>query len=93
MDYQFRDITGLAKILKVLLIVQAAWSLVQGFSGWLQFELLEQVHFSVLEARANDVRERVISIIFLTFYLPTAIVFGRWIFRANQNARALGARA
>lgn len=55
-----------------------------------QYQLLESA-FTNAEATANDTRQSVIGFIHVLTYFITAVVFGRWIYRMNANARALGA--
>jgi len=91
MNGTFRDINKLSATLKFLLGAGAFWSIVLLWSAWLQYELLSRSSFSVEEATANDTRERLLARVFLVLYLLTLVVFARWIYRANQNVRALGA--
>ncbi|MGD0309066.1 MAG: DUF4328 domain-containing protein [Acidobacteriota bacterium] len=89
---KFREMTSMTKLLKILLGVSAAMAIVRLFSACLQFLLLAGGTFSQAEGHANDSRQAVIALFGGTLYLVTAVVFGRWIYRANQNVRALGAQ-
>ena len=91
-NYTFREMTSLTKLLKILLGAGAAMAIVSLFSAWLQFELLGRSTFSQAEGQANDWRQQVIALFTGVLYLVTVVVFGRWIYRANQNVRALGAQ-
>jgi phosphatidylglycerophosphate synthase len=90
--YTFRDIAGLTRFLKVLLGLGMVVAAVSLLSSLMQAELLSRGSFSEAEGQANDSREQVIGILQLLLYLLTAVVFGRWIVRANKNVRALGAK-
>ncbi len=86
----YRDRSGLARLLKFLLGLGAAVAAVSLLSSFMQIELLSR-SYSESEGQANDLREQIIGVLQLVLYLCTAVVFGRWIYRANQNVRALGA--
>ena len=90
-NYTFREIVGLTKFLKVLLGLGVMMAVVSLLSSLMQAELLHRSSFSEAEGQANDSRERIIGLFQLALYLFTAIIFGRWIVRANKNVRALGA--
>ena len=87
----FRDITGLSKLLKILLVAGKVWAIVMVISSALQLELISRDSFSEEEGAANDAREQIVAILYLLLYIFTAVIFGRWIYRANKNVRALGA--
>ncbi len=86
----FRDPTALTGALQFLLVALLLVSLAAMLSHMAQRELL-QSGYSYAVAAANDARERIVSIVYLVTLAITIIVFGRWIYSANANARALGA--
>lgn len=90
-QYVYRDIVGLTNVLKVFLALGMALAVVGMLSSFMQLELLDREHFTEAEGEANDLRERIIGLVDVAFRLLTVVIFGRWIFRANKNARALGA--
>ncbi|MCH9651487.1 MAG: DUF4328 domain-containing protein [Deltaproteobacteria bacterium] len=90
MNNDFSDLSGLTKFLRILLFLGAAVALVAAFSSFLQLDLLGR-DYSDVEADSNDSREQLIGILQTALYLLTVIVFGRWIYKANQNVRSLGA--
>jgi hypothetical protein len=89
-NYTYRDLSGLTKFLKILLILGAAIAGIAVLSGIMQVALLSR-SYSEAEGSANDVREQVVGLVQVAVFLFTVVIFGRWIFRANQNVRALGA--
>ncbi len=94
-DYEYLSLTGRSTVLKVLLVLGMFLSLGAAGSSYLQLDMLERavtVGVDEDEAEANDFRETVVSLPGLAVYIMTAIVFGMWIYRANGNVRALGAR-
>jgi len=90
-NYTYREITGLTTLLKVLLGLSVAMGAVGLLSSFMQAELFSQSSFTKAEGLANDTREGIIGLFALPLYLFTVVIFGRWIVRANRNARALGA--
>lgn len=58
-------------------------------SGYLQYNLLQTVvnggEISIESANANDIREKVIGIIYMVFFLVSAIIFIQWFRRAYFN--------
>ncbi|MFM7930888.1 MAG: DUF4328 domain-containing protein, partial [Pirellula sp.] len=89
--YTFREINGLTKFLTILLGLGAALAVISVLSSLMQAELLSRESFSEAEGQTNDVREGVIGLLQFALYIFTAVIFGRWIVRANRNVRALGA--
>jgi hypothetical protein len=90
-NYTFREINGLTGFLKLLLWLGAGMAVVSMSSSIMQAALLNHDSFTASEGEANDLRERIIGLAQLALYVFTAIIFGRWIVRANRNVRALGA--
>ena len=90
-NYTFREIDGLTKFLKLLLILGAVLAVVSLFSSLMQAELLSRENFTEEEGQANDARETLIGFAQLGVYLFTVVIFSCWIVRANKNVRALGA--
>jgi hypothetical protein len=87
---QFRDPTRLTRILQFLLVTLMAMCVISSLSEIAQYRLLESA-FTPAEGAANDQRQRIIASIHVLTYFLTVVVFGRWIYRMNANARALGA--
>lgn len=60
-------------------------------SSAMQAEMLGRPSFTQAEAEMNDARQSVISWFQFALYVITIVVFGRWIYRAHREVRALGA--
>jgi hypothetical protein len=86
----FRDPTRLTRVLQVLLAALLVLTAALLVSSLLQYQLL-QSSFTQTEADANDMRQRIVDGIYLVTIVATTVAFGCWIYRANGNARALGA--
>jgi len=91
-SHSYREMNGITNLLKILLAVFFAAAVIGFISSWLQFQLLTRESFSHAEAQANDIRQHFVALFTVLVYLVTAVVFGRWIYRANRNVRALGAQ-
>jgi hypothetical protein len=95
----FRDATTLTKWLKAFLWIMIAVDVVAIISTFLEIGLLisfqqhlyPSVAMAQADAHANDVQQRAIGLLQIAVLVITGIVFLRWIFRANANARQLGA--
>ena len=55
-----------------------------------QYSLLHS-RFTRAALIANNQRQQLIGAVYLIMYLATVAAFACWIYRANKNARALGA--
>jgi hypothetical protein len=70
------------------------------FSGVLQYQLLSDFKLGVYSSEAlataaaesNDKRQQIIGVFQFGIAIATMIVFSMWIYRANFNSRALGAK-
>lgn len=91
-SYQYRSASTLANIVKVLLLIGAAATIVQFISGWMQLDLLGSAPFTEEQAESNDQREQLVATVSFAVLVITIIPFGMWIVRAQKNARALGAK-
>ncbi|QDU65753.1 hypothetical protein Pla86_08180 [Planctomycetes bacterium Pla86] len=87
-----RDLRGLTKALLILLSLDAAVSIVAAASSLMQAQLMGLGYLTQAQAEANDLREGLIALVWLVTFLATVVAFCRWIFVANKNVRALGAR-
>ena len=90
---RFKASTGLVTAISVLLVADAIMAGVGASSGWLEVQLLQAVRdgYEIGEDKvfANDMRQGIIGLIQVSIYLPLAILFLRYLWRANHNARAL----
>jgi hypothetical protein len=87
---KFRDPSTLTRVVQFMLSLLILASLTALLSDVTQYQLL-QSSFTEAEGAADDTRQAIIGGTFVVLYVVTVIVFGSWIYRANQNARALGA--
>ncbi len=92
MEFSYRDLSGLTKLLKTLFIAGAVLSVISMLSSFLQLSLLQSGHVTTEAADANDLRERVIGLIEMALFIFTTVFVSIWIVRANRNVRSLGAK-
>src|SRR5947209_8456564 len=90
-EYSVPDLGGRTKALVVLLVLGIVMAIVSLASSWFQYELLGRAYTDA-EADANDARQQAVGAAQVLLRLTTVVVFGMWIYRANHNVRALGAR-
>ncbi len=93
--YEFRDLTGLVNVLKASLVLYILVAIVGLWPGWSEIQLLERIasgeSVTEAEAAANDSRQAMLGGIFTLVFIVTAILFARWTYLSNKNAKALGA--
>jgi hypothetical protein len=96
----FRDPTALTQWLKYFLYVSIAVDAIALFSALVQYQLLSDFKLGVYSSEAlataaaesNDKRQQVISLFQFSIAIATIVLFAMWIYRANFNARQLGAQ-
>ena len=89
----FRDPQRLTWWTRFLLYAFALCSAVAILSDVGQLQLLTAGTFTTEEAEANDLRQRAVSILSIASLIATVIAVAIWTYRANLNARKLGAAA
>lgn len=95
-----RDPSSLTKWVKIFLYASIVIEIIALFSGILQYQLLSDfkqgvytsIPLATAAAEANDKRQQIIRVFNISFFIITAILFLRWIHRANYNVRQLGAK-
>lgn len=87
-----QDPTTLTRIVRIALWVLVGITIISVISDLLQYRLIQSRNFDMASAEANDTRQRVIGVAYVLSYLVTAVLFLKWIHRANLNARSLGAK-
>lgn len=95
-----RNASSLTKWLKIFLYASIVINVIAVFSGILQYQLLSDfkqgvytsIPLATAAAEANDERQQIIGVFNISFFIITAILFLRWIHRANYNVRQLGAK-
>lgn len=92
----FRDLRPLANWVTAMLALGLLIGVVALWASIGQMELLNRIthgeHFTVEEANASDSRIQLIGLGQLVILITTVIFFGRWIYVAACNVRALGAQ-
>lgn len=88
----FGDISGISSKLSVLLVIGGVWRALAVVSSFMQYHLLSNPPYTMAQATANDMRERLMVFGSGVLFVITAIVFGRWIYRAHKNLPELGVR-
>lgn len=92
-QYQYsKNPTALTKFLKTMLWILVAISILGLLSDFMQMNLLSTGTFSQAEAESNDIRQQIISIIYLICFVFTGITFLKWIHCANTNCHGFGAQ-
>ena len=86
----FRDLTGLARWLKLALGTLAVATLLTAVSDWQQINVLEQAQPSAATS-SGELREALVELLYVIANLVTAILFLRWTYLARKNAAAWGA--
>jgi hypothetical protein len=91
----FRDPTTLTRWLKIVLYVGIGLTVISLASGLMELKLLHDLAGGATlapgAADSNDLRQRVIGAIRFVEIVTAIVVFTMWIYRANHNARQLGA--
>lgn len=91
----YRPASLLVAWVSALLIGDAILSLIAIWSDGLEIQLLNDAvaGASITEAQAyaNDTRQGLIGLVQLGLFIPLVILFSVWLYRANRNARSLGA--
>lgn len=85
----FRDLHTHTTLLVWLLRLGALLAAASVWSNWMQLDLLGR-QFTVEEAQANDLREKIVVYSWLAIGYVCYAVFGRWIVVAHRNLPALG---
>jgi len=88
-SFQFvKDPRPLTQLLIAMLWVSLGFEVISIIGESMQIALLERIYTaSESEIAANDTRQQMIGIGYLVVFIVTAIVFLKWIYRANLNAR------
>lgn len=78
-----------AKYAVALIVIVLVLEFVSLVSGYMQYDLLKKVangaELSVEKANANDLRERMVGIVYMIAYVVSAVTFIRWFRRAYYN--------
>src|SRR5262245_43973367 len=92
----YRPASTMVTLLTLLLLADGALSGVAVWFDWLEAQLLQSfingVEVPQEELDASDVRQGLMGLAQFGLYVCCVIDFCIWVFRANANARALGAK-
>jgi len=93
------DSTKLTNWVRYLLYAQVAVAAASIVSGEMEYRLLTDFELgryateadAVAAGEASDLRQQALAVIYLSVYIVSGILILMWIYRANYNARQLGA--
>ncbi len=96
----FIDSLTLTKWVKLFLYIQILIAIVSLISGNMEYQLLSNYEsgaytsqeLAIADGEANDRRQGAIATAYLFTFIVSGIIILKWIFRANYNARQLGAK-
>jgi len=94
-EFGFRDPTTLTRWLRIFLCIGMALSAMSFLSGLMELTLLSDIEagksLAPGVADSNDLRQRIIAGVRFVNIVVVIVLFAVWIYRANYNARQLGA--
>lgn len=96
----FINSESLTKWVKMFLYLQIAVAIISIVSGNMEYQLLtayENGEYTshaqaIADGDANDARQGFIAIAYLITFIISGVLILKWIYRANYNARQLGAQ-
>lgn len=99
-DKVFINSESLTKWVKWFLYIQIAVAIISLISGNMEYQLLNAYENGVYtsqeqaiaDGEANDARQGIIGMVYLVVFIISGIMILKWIYRANYNARQLGAK-
>ncbi len=96
----FIDSEALTKWVRWFLYIQILMAIISLISGNMEYQLLSDYENgvytlqeqAVADGEVNDTRQGIIGIVYLAVFIISGIIILKWIYRANYNARQLGAK-
>ncbi len=96
----FKNSEKLTNWVRYFLYIQVAVALISMVSGYTEYQLLSDYQNSVYifqekalaDGVANDQKQAIISLVYIVVFIVSGILILKWIYRANYNARQLGAK-
>lgn len=96
----FKNSESLTKLVRWCIYIQILVAVISLISGNMELQLLSDYENgiytsqeqAVADGEANDKRQGLIAIVYTVVFIISAIIILRWIYRANYNARQLGAK-
>ncbi|QYJ98319.1 DUF4328 domain-containing protein [Shewanella alkalitolerans] len=97
--FKFKDATQLTHWVRYMLYAQIVVALIAIGSNYLEYQLLMDYISgdyiseaqAVADGEANDMRQLVVGVLYLLVFIASGVLILKWIYRANFNARQLGA--
>lgn len=95
----FKNSQGLTTWVRYFLYMQIVIAVVSLVSGHMEYQLLTDYQSgvytsqeqAVADGEASDLRQRIIAILYTLVFILSGFLILKWIYRANYNARQLGA--
>ncbi|MGV6806985.1 MAG: DUF4328 domain-containing protein [bacterium] len=99
-ENNYKDSSSLTNWVRYMLYAQIVVALIAIASNFLEYQLLSDyqngVYTSqekaVADGEASDQRQQMVGLIYLAVFIISGFLILRWIYRANYNARQLGAK-
>lgn len=87
--YQFaKDPVGLTQVLIVMMWIFLGFEVISIISASMELALLERIDLATEgEIASNDTRQALVGFAYLGVFIVTGVVFLKWTYRANFNAR------
>ncbi|WP_052813595.1 DUF4328 domain-containing protein [Shewanella sp. cp20] len=97
--FKFKDARRLTQWVRYLLYAQILVALIAIGSNYLEYQLLMDYESgaylseeqAVADGEANDQRQLGVGLLYLSVFIVSGVMILKWIYRANFNARQLGA--
>ena len=98
--FKFKDARRLTQWVRYLLYAQIVVALIAIGSNYLEYQLLMDYESgaylseeqAVADGEANDQRQLGVGLLYLSVFIVSGVMILKWIYRANFNARQLGAK-
>ncbi len=95
----FKDSELLTKWVRYMLYAQILIAVISIISGYLEYQLLSDYQngfytsqeLALADGEASDQRQGIVGILYLVVFVVSGFLILKWIYRANYNARQLGA--
>src|SRR4051812_40721358 len=94
-EVTYRPGATLARLATPLFVAAAVVAAVATLCTVMQIQVLESARYggaiTPAQAEAHDARQRLLAVVDFSVALAAFVLFLTWVYRANRNARALGA--
>lgn len=97
---KYKNSEKLTKWVRYFLYLQIIFAGIALLSNYMEYQLLSAYQngaypsqeLAVADGKASDQRQRIIAIAYLVVFVISGFLILKWIYRANYNARQLGAK-